>query len=243
MTSKKTVTAENLAQLGAERLADILLQLAEEQPTVKRRLRLELAGEAGAEIIAAEIGKRLTALRSARSFIDWQRRPEFVRDLDLTRAMIAERFGQARPDLALDLMWRFMTLAEPVINRVDDSNGSVGDVFRTACENLGALAARPDPTRRRSPSACSPPSQRTTTASSISWCRSSSRPWARSALRLSGTGYSPPCRNAPPGTDSTATLPPSGGRCRTWPTAKGMSMRLSLWCPARTGNTRPSPPE
>jgi hypothetical protein len=59
--------------------------------------------------------------------------------------MIAERLGKARPDLALDLMWRFMTLAEPVINRVDDSNGSVGDVFRTACEDLGALAARTRP--------------------------------------------------------------------------------------------------
>lgn len=98
MASKKTVTAENLVQLGAERLADLLLLLAEEQPTIKRRLRLELAGEAGAEIIAAEIGKRLMALRSARSFTDWQRRPEFVRDLDLTRAMIAVRLFQARPD-------------------------------------------------------------------------------------------------------------------------------------------------
>src|ERR1700710_1678769 len=60
--------------------------------------------------------------------------------------MIVERVAQTRPDLALDLMWRFMPLAEPVINRVDDSNGSVGDVFRSACEDLGEIAtkARPD---------------------------------------------------------------------------------------------------
>jgi hypothetical protein len=44
-------------------------------------------------------------------------------------------------------MWRFMDLAEPVLNRVDDSNGSVGGVFRAACEDLGTIAARakPDP--------------------------------------------------------------------------------------------------
>jgi hypothetical protein len=44
-------------------------------------------------------------------------------------------------------MWRFMALAEPVINRVDDSNGMVGAVFRAACDDLGALAskAKPDP--------------------------------------------------------------------------------------------------
>ena len=147
MAPKKTVAvaADNLVRLGAERLAGILLELAGEQPGIKRRLRFELAGEAGGEMIAAEMNKRITTLRSARSFVDWQKRASFVRDLDLTRTTIAERVGQSRPDLALDLMWRFMALAEPVINRVDDSNGTVGAVFRAACEDLGPLAARAKP--------------------------------------------------------------------------------------------------
>src|SRR5882724_334020 len=149
MAPKKTVAlaADNLVRLGAERLAGLLLELAGEQPAVKRRLRFELAGEAGGEMIAAELNKRITTLRSARSFVDWQKRTDFVRDLDLTRTTIAERVGQSRPDLALDLMWRFMALAEPIINRVDDSNGTVGAVFRAACDDLGTLAAKakPDP--------------------------------------------------------------------------------------------------
>jgi len=149
MAPRKTVAVatENLVRLGVERLATILLELANEQPAIKRRLRVELAGEAGGDIVAAEMNKRITALRSARSFIDWQKRPDFVRDLDLTRTTIAEKIAQTRPDLALDLMWRFMALAAPVMNRVDDSSGTVGGVFRAACEDLGALAAkaRPDP--------------------------------------------------------------------------------------------------
>ncbi len=147
MASKKTVTPDNLAALGAQRLAAILVGLADGDAEVKRRLRLELAAQEGGDSIAAEIGKRITTLRSARSFVDWQKQRDFVRDLDLQRAMIADRVAPARPDLALDLMWRFLDLAEPVINRVDDSNGSVGDVFRSACEDLGAIAirARPDP--------------------------------------------------------------------------------------------------
>ena len=42
-----------------------------------------------------------------------------------------------------------MGLAEPVLNRVDDSRGDVGDVFRQACRDLGAVAlkASPDPVR------------------------------------------------------------------------------------------------
>jgi hypothetical protein len=147
MMSKKTVTLHNLAALGAERLAEILVDLAEGDAEVKRRLRLELAAQVGGDSIAAEIGKRITALGKARSFVDWQKRRDFVKDLDLQRAMIVDRVAQTRADLALDLMWRFMDLAEPVINRVDDSNGSVGDVFRSACEDLGTIAvnARPDP--------------------------------------------------------------------------------------------------
>ncbi len=147
MASKKTVTSDNLATLGAERLAAILVDLANADAEVKRRLRLELAAQVGGDTIAAEIGKRITTLRTARSFIDWQKQRDFVKDLDLQRTMIVERVAMTRPDLALDLMWRFMALAEPVINRVDDSNGSVGDVFRSACEDLGIIAvkARPDP--------------------------------------------------------------------------------------------------
>ena len=147
MASKKTVTLDNLIALGPERLAAILVELADGDAEVKRRLRLELAAQVGDDTIAAEIGKRLAALRSARSFVDWQRRREFVKDLDLQRAMIVDRVARTRAGLALDLMWRFMDLAEPVLNRVDDSNGSVGGVFRAACEDLGTIAAtaKPDP--------------------------------------------------------------------------------------------------
>ena len=147
MASKKTVTLDHLAALGAERLAAILVELADGDAEIKRRLRLELAAQPGSDTVATEIGKRLAALRSARSFVDWQQRRDFVKGLDLQRTMIVDRVAQTRADLALDLMWRFMDLANPVLNRVDDSNGSVGDVFRAACQDLGTIAAKtkPDP--------------------------------------------------------------------------------------------------
>jgi hypothetical protein len=149
MASKKTLNLANLEALGAKRLAEILLELGTGDAGVKRRLRLELSAEAGPEAIAADIGKRLAALRQARSFIDWQKRPAFVKDLDLQRQLILDKVADGRPDLALELLWRFMELAEPVLNRVDDSRGDVGDVFRWACRDLGAVAlkAAPDPVR------------------------------------------------------------------------------------------------
>jgi hypothetical protein len=149
MAPKKAVNLTNLEALGAKRLAEILLELGGEDAAIKRRLLLELSAEAGAEAIAADIGKRLAALRQARSFVDWPKRRAFVKDLDLQRQVIVEKVAEDRPDLALELLWRFMGLAEPVLNRVDDSRGDVGDVFRQACRDLGAVArkALPDPVR------------------------------------------------------------------------------------------------
>ena len=142
MASKKTVTADNLKALGVDRLAGILLALADEDAGIKRRLRLELAAGEGGAVVGAEVAKRLTALRGARSFVDWQKRPAFVKDLDLQRSLIVDRVADSDPALALDLMWRFLELAKPVFERVDDSTGSVGDVFRTACNDLGPLASK-----------------------------------------------------------------------------------------------------
>ena len=149
MAPKKAVNLANLEALGAKRLAELLLELGTEDAGVKRRLRLELSAEAGAEAVAADLGKRLATLRQARSFVDWPKRRAFVKDLDLQRQAIVEKVADGRPDLALELLWRFMALAEPVLDRVDDSRGDVGDVFRQACRDLGAVAlkASPDPVR------------------------------------------------------------------------------------------------
>ena len=145
MAPKKAVNLANLEALGAKRLAEILIELGTQEAAIKRRLRLELSAEVGAEAVAADIGKRLTTLRQARSILDWQKRRAFVKDLDLQRQLIVEKVANFRPDLALELLWRFMGLAEPVLNRVDDSRGDVGDVFRQACQDLGAIAAKAAP--------------------------------------------------------------------------------------------------
>ena len=49
MGSKKVVNLANLEALGARRLAELLLELGIGDAGIKRRLRLELSAEAGAE--------------------------------------------------------------------------------------------------------------------------------------------------------------------------------------------------
>ncbi|MBX6370489.1 MAG: hypothetical protein IRZ04_21165 [Rhodospirillales bacterium] len=63
--------------LGAKRLAELLIGIAEYDAAAKRRLRLELTARAAPESVAAEARKRLGQIARAPSFVDWRK----VRDL------------------------------------------------------------------------------------------------------------------------------------------------------------------
>ena len=147
MASKKTLNAKNLAALGSDRLAALLLDITKGNAGAKRRLRLELAGEEGPADVAREIRRRLSTIARSQSFVDWQGRNAFAADLDIQRSAIVERVGVVDPTTGFDLIWRFVALANGVYERCDDSTGRVQGVFHAACEDLIDLAeaAKPDP--------------------------------------------------------------------------------------------------
>jgi hypothetical protein len=143
--SRKTVTEANLAALGADHLAAILVEAAEDEPNLKRRLRMELAGAVGPDHLAADIAKGIATIQERRSRIHWRKYKAFVRILELLRSMIVSRLGEADPKLALDFLWRFLALANDVFARVDDARAQVGAVFAAAVADLGSLVARARP--------------------------------------------------------------------------------------------------
>jgi hypothetical protein len=147
MAAKTTLNAKNLEALGAERLAELLIEISTGDAATKRRLRLELAGAQSPKEVAREVRKRLTAIARSRTFVDWQTRKALVNDLETQRRAIVEKVAPEDPAEALDLMWRFTELAESVFDRCDDSSGTVIGVFHEACADLAGLAAaaRPDP--------------------------------------------------------------------------------------------------
>jgi hypothetical protein len=137
--SLKKVTPENLASLGAERLAQILAAAALTRPELKRALRMELAAEQGADHLLSEIDKRLGSLETSRSKVSWRRRPTFVRDFDGLRVLIAQRLAGLDPAAALDRLWRFMDLARPLAGRLRDRDGELAAVFARAAGDTGRL--------------------------------------------------------------------------------------------------------
>ena len=137
--SLKKVSPANLARLGADRLADLLIELAASRPDLKRRLRMELAAEAGAEHLATEIDKRLDVLDAGRSKVSWRQRPAFVRELEVLRTLISGHLARLDPGAALDRLWRFIDLARRVASRVKDKDGELAAIFQRAAEDAGAV--------------------------------------------------------------------------------------------------------
>ncbi len=140
MASKKALNAKNLEALGAPRLAELLIEISTGDAAAKRRLRLELAATASPEEVAKEVRKRLITIGRSRSFVDWQGRRALADDLEMQRRAIVERVAEADAGGALDLMWRFMALADSVFARCDDSSGTVMSVFHAASTDLGEIA-------------------------------------------------------------------------------------------------------
>ena len=139
MASKKTLDAKNLEALGARRLAELLIEVSTANVAVKRRIRLELASAQSPGVFAKEIRKRLTTIARSRSFIDWQNQRALIEDLAAQHRAI-NQVAKTDPAEALELTWRFMALANSVLERCDDSNGTVIGIFHAACRDLGEIA-------------------------------------------------------------------------------------------------------
>jgi len=70
VAAKTTLNTKNLEALGAERLAELLIEISAGNAAAKRRLRLELAGAQSPGELAKEVRKRITAMARSRSFVD-----------------------------------------------------------------------------------------------------------------------------------------------------------------------------
>ncbi len=139
---RKAVNAANLAHLGPEALAELLMEVAEGHAAIKRRLKLALLGEVGAADLAAEIDKRIDAIADSRARINWRKFKEFVRDLDAHRASAAGRLGELDPNLAVPVLVRLVRVSEDLEGRIKDPKGELAAVFDQAVVDVAALSPK-----------------------------------------------------------------------------------------------------
>ncbi|WP_017966071.1 DUF6880 family protein [Rhizobium leguminosarum] len=141
MAAKTTLNAKNLESLGAQRLAELLIEISMGSAAHKRRLRMELAGNHGSAEVAREVRKRLSSIARARTVINWHKVKALKSDLETQRKTIAETVAADDPQEAFELIWQFLALANPIFERSSDSSSSLIESFHQACEDAAAIAA------------------------------------------------------------------------------------------------------
>jgi hypothetical protein len=147
MPRTPSLNAKVLLALGPERLVELLLELAEGDPAIKRQLKLAVATGTSARDGAAQVRQRLDTIQRSRTFLEHDKRRAMVKELTTHLEAITGPIAKAEPAIALVVLWDFLALGANVLGRCDDSGGMVGELFREAMRRLGPLATavRPEP--------------------------------------------------------------------------------------------------
>ena len=144
--TSSSLSLENLVALGAEKLAQLVLDETRANAPFRKKINAALAGAKGAEAVAALIDRRLAALEKARSMVAWEKEKEFAADLAATVDTVVKELAAADPALAIERLLRFIDTHAMVFERIDDSGGRIQDVYWRAAQ---AAPVQAFPRRRR----------------------------------------------------------------------------------------------
>ncbi|MFM7239790.1 MAG: DUF6880 family protein [Cyanobium sp.] len=139
MAGASSLNARSLEALGAARLAELLLEHTQGNATARRALRLALAEVRGPQEMAQQVRKRLTMIGRSKRWLDAKALPPLLAELEGQRQAIVATIGEQAPGLAVELLWRFLDLANPLLDRVDDSDQKVVHLFHQLSADLGRL--------------------------------------------------------------------------------------------------------
>lgn len=140
MAGRASLNAKNLEALGSARLAELLLQHTEGNAAARRALRLALAEQRGPLEMAQEVRKRLSAVERSSRWLDQKRRDALLADLDRQRQAMVGPIAAHDPDLAVELLWRFLDLASSLQDRCDCIDDAELPLFHQASADLGQVA-------------------------------------------------------------------------------------------------------
>ena len=122
---------QKLIELGAETLADALLDLAVHSDTADDLIERLIATP---KENVQRFKKKLSSLKRSRHFIDWRGSSGFARDLEMLLQDL--KAGFTDPLTGVELVAAFYETDEGVLGHCDDSSGHVGDVFRFDAKEL-----------------------------------------------------------------------------------------------------------
>ena len=140
--ARKALNKKNLVGLGADALAELLLEAVKGDAARQRRVRMVLSADQSPQEAAADVRKRFASIRRSQSFISWKTQKKFAKELTDLVTLVETRIGPDSPDLAFELLWDLLYLAPGIHERTDDSNGVIGDVMDDAMDAIARLSPK-----------------------------------------------------------------------------------------------------
>ncbi len=127
MTEKKIATTDKkrnqLIELGAEVLADTLLELSSSDKMIKDVIkRLISSPDEKVKLFKT----KLSQIKRRTSFVDWNEGRAFAYEL---RELLSLLNDVKNPDTGLELVGQFLEADKSIFERCDDSNGEIGSVY------------------------------------------------------------------------------------------------------------------
>lgn len=136
---------ELLIATDHETLVNILLSLHTRNDMLKKHLDVVFAGlENGPKKILSLIKNEMASLKKSSKFVDYYESDSLANRLNDLRFSIINELRNKCPKIAFEIMLDFLDLHKNTLERVDDNNSSVSEVFITACNDLGSLARQID---------------------------------------------------------------------------------------------------
>jgi hypothetical protein len=104
MLGRRKITTETLTELGAQKLAELLLAEAAGNRQLKQTLELAISAKEGPVALGATVRKRLAGSVMPRSMPSYGISHEIIVEFDRLRTMIVENIGLENPRLGFDLL-------------------------------------------------------------------------------------------------------------------------------------------
>jgi hypothetical protein len=142
MPKKKAIAVGSLAALGAEKLAEVLAELAASNGEARRRLERLLSVGGSGKSYAAAVRKQIASLLGRNKFYDYYAAGGLTASLDGIRAGVVSDLGSLDPAEAAKLLKELLRAGDRAVECADDSNGDVGAVFRETAANWAEALCR-----------------------------------------------------------------------------------------------------
>lgn len=120
---------QKISDLDGAVVKDFLLTIYLQNPALHAQIETMLLYNDPAALAKA-ILKRIQSVSRGRKFIDYQMNASFARDLESITSDIESGLLANSPKHAFDLMTKFLATSNKVFERVDDSSGDIGGVYR-----------------------------------------------------------------------------------------------------------------